>query len=106
MCVSSHLHDNDESHLSSQDVPEMHGVRVLPLMARRVTVVAVSAERRQDSVGRDTVTTELLRCQSAETKASKAGVSRAPAGGGGGVIEPVVMFLRHVPLGDVRDVVD
>lgn len=80
----------------------MHGVSVLPVMARRVTVVAISAGRRQDS--QSVGTQSLLSCLVVK-RAKGVCVSVTPAGGGA-VIEPVVVFLRHVSLRYVGDVVD
>lgn len=40
-----YLHDNDESQLSSQNMPELHSVGVLLLMARRVTVVTIPTKK-------------------------------------------------------------
>lgn len=37
------LHDNDESHLGSQNMPELHSVGVLLLMAGRVAVITIPA---------------------------------------------------------------
>lgn len=39
-----YLHDNDECQLGSQNVPELHGVGVLLLMAGRVSVITVPAK--------------------------------------------------------------
>lgn len=51
----TYLHDDDEGHLGCQDVPELHGGSVLPLMARRVAVVPISArhskQRRKTTKG-------------------------------------------------------
>lgn len=40
----SYFHDNNEGHFSCQNVPELHGLLVLPLMSRRITVVTVSVK--------------------------------------------------------------
>lgn len=37
----AYLHDNDEGQFGCQDVPELHSVGVLPLVAWRVAVVTV-----------------------------------------------------------------
>lgn len=39
-----YLHDNDECQLGSQNVPELHGVGVLLLMAGRVAIITVPAK--------------------------------------------------------------
>lgn len=40
--VLSYFHDDNEGHFGCQDVPELHGVSVLLLVAWRVTVITVS----------------------------------------------------------------
>lgn len=42
-----YLHDNDESQLGSQNMPELHRVGILLLMARRVTVITVPTKKEQ-----------------------------------------------------------
>lgn len=44
-----YLHDNDESKLGSQNMPKLHGVGVLLLMARWVAVVTISRKKDQRS---------------------------------------------------------
>lgn len=41
-----YLHDNDESQLGSQNMPELHCVGVLPLMAGRVAVITVPTKKK------------------------------------------------------------
>lgn len=43
-CILSYFHDNNEGHFGCQDVPELHGVSVLVLVAWRVPVVTVSVQ--------------------------------------------------------------
>lgn len=40
-----YLHDNDESQLGSQNMPELHSVWVLLLMAGRVAVITIPAKK-------------------------------------------------------------
>lgn len=45
-CILSYFHDNNEGHFGCQDVPELHGVSVLVLVAWRVPVVTVSVQTK------------------------------------------------------------
>lgn len=40
-----YLHDNNESHLGSQNMPELHGVGVLLLVSRRVAVITIPTKK-------------------------------------------------------------
>lgn len=40
-----YLHDNDECQLRSQNMPELHRVGVLPVMARRVAVITIPTKK-------------------------------------------------------------
>lgn len=37
----NYLHNNDESQFGGQNMPKLHGVGVLVLMPRRVTVISI-----------------------------------------------------------------
>lgn len=41
-----YLHDNDESQLGSQNMPELHSVGVLLLMAGRVAVITIPTKKK------------------------------------------------------------
>ena len=42
-----YLHDDDKSQLGSQNMPELHSVGVLLLMARRVAVITIPTKKEQ-----------------------------------------------------------
>ena len=44
-----YLHDNNESQLGSQDMPELHSVGVLLHMAGRVAVITIPKRKEQQS---------------------------------------------------------
>lgn len=51
-----YLHDDDEGQLGSQNVPELHGVGVLLLMAGRIAVITIPTKKRTPNMseGQDT----------------------------------------------------
>ena len=56
----AYLHDNDEGQFGCQDVPELHSVGVLPLVAWRVAVVTVPETTYRTNVGTQQLHTLVL----------------------------------------------